>query len=128
MKTFKEHILEKLKVTPSQTIILTNREFFKLLKEYTNDMNTVSLMTGDVFGYDVDDMPKFYKNETRYIASIQPYTGGHDQILLELKDIYDRKQIGYVEVNVKQNGDDIVNFTDVDSLIKIIKYMKDYIN
>ena len=127
MRTFKEHILEKLKVTPSQTIILTNREFFKLLKEYTNDMNTVSLMTGDVFGHDVDDMPKFYKNETRYIASIQPYTGGHDQILLELKDIYDRKQIGYVEVNVKQNGDDIVNFTDIDSLTKIIKYMKDHI-
>ena len=101
MKTFKEHILEKLKVTPSQTIILTNREFFKLLKEYTNDMNTVSLITDDVFGHDVDDLPKFYKNETRYIASIQPYTGGHDQILLELKDIYDRKQI------VLCNGDKI---------------------
>ena len=125
MKPFKEHILEKLKVTPSQTVILTNREFFKLLKEYTNDMNTVSLITDDVFGHDVDDLPKFYKNETRYIASIQPYTGGHDQILLELKDIYDRKQIGYVEVNVKQNGDDIVNFTDNDSLTKIIKYIKE---
>ena len=127
MKPFKEHILEKLKVSPSRTIILTNREFFKLLKEYTNDMNTVSLITDDVFGHDVDDLPKFYKNETRYIASIQPYDGGHDQILLELKDIYDRKQIGYVEVNVKQNGDDIVNFTDDSSLTKIIKYMKEHI-
>lgn len=125
MKTFKEHILEKLKVTPSQTIILTNREFFKLLKEYTNTMHTISLMIEDVFGHDVDDLPKFHKNETRYIASIQPYTGGHDQILLELKDIYEGKLIGYVEVNVKQNGNDIVNFTDVDSLIKIIKYMKE---
>ena len=124
MKTFKEHILEKLKVTPSRTIILTNREFFKLLKEYTNDTHTVSLMTTDVFGHDTDDLPKFYKNETRYIASIQPYTGGHDQILLELKDIYEGKLIGYVEVNVKQNGNDIVNFTDNDSLTKIIKYMK----
>ena len=128
MKTFKEHILEKLKVSPSRTIILTNREFFKLLKEYTNDTHTVSLMIDDVFGYDVDDLPKYYANETRYIASIQPYTGWHDQILLELKDIYEGKRIGYVEVNVKQNGDDIVNFTDVDSLTKIIKYMKDYIN
>ena len=127
MKPFKEHILEKLKVSPSRTIILTNREFFKLLKEYTNDMNTVSLITDDVFGHDVDDLPKFYKNETRYIASIQPYDGGHDQILLELKDIYDGKQIGYVEVNVKQNGDDIVNFTDDSSLTKIIKYMKEHI-
>ena len=127
MKTFKEHILEKLKVPPSQTIIMTNREFFKLLKEYINDMNTVSLMTDDVFGHDVDDLPKYYANETRYIVSIQPYTGGYDQILLELKDIYEGKRIGYVEVNVKQNGDDIVNFTDNDSLTKIIKYMKDYI-
>ena len=88
MKTFKEHILEKLKVTPSQTIIMTNREFFKLLKEYTNNTHTVSFITDDVFGHDVDDMSKFHKNETRYIASIQPYTGGHDQILLELNDIY----------------------------------------
>ena len=127
MKTFKEHILEKLKVTPSQTVILTNKEFFKLLKEYTNDTHTVSLITADVFGHDVDDLPKYYANETRYISSIQPYTGWHDQILLELKDIYEGKRIGYVEVNVKQNGDDIVNFTDNDSLTKIIKYMKDYI-
>ena len=125
MRTLKEHILEKLKVTPSQTIIMTNRQFFKLLKEYTNNTHTVSLMTADVFGHDVDDLPKFHKNETRYIASIQPYAGGHDQILLELKDIYEGKLIGYVEVNVKQNGNDIVNFTDNDSLTKIIKYMKE---
>ena len=126
MKPFKEHILEKLKVSPSRTIILTNREFFKLLKEYTNDTHTVSLMIDDVFGYDADDLPKYYANETRYISSIQPYTGGHDQILLELKDIYEGKRIAYAEVNVKQNGDNIVNFTNVDSLTKIIKHIEEH--
>ena len=126
MRTFKEHILEKLKVTPLQTVILTNREFFKLLKEYTNATNTVSLMTDSLFGHDVDDMPKYYADETRYIASIRPYTGGHDQILLELKDIYEGKRIAYAEVNVKQNGDNIVNFTDIDSLTKIIKHIEEH--
>ena len=33
MRTLKEHILEKLKVSASQTVTMTNREFFELLKE-----------------------------------------------------------------------------------------------
>lgn len=124
MRTLKEHILEKLKVTVVETPMMTNREFFELLKEYTIAINAVSLMTGKLFGYDPDDMPKYSKDKTRYIAAIQPYVGGHDQIILELNDIYEGKRKGYAEVNVEQNGDDIVDFTDNDSLTKLIEHMK----
>lgn len=124
MRTLREHILEKLKVSTKETPMMTNREFFELLREYTNIINTVHLMTGKLFGYDQDDMPKYSKDKTRYIESIHPYTGGHDQIILQLKDVYEGRSRGYVEVNVEQDGDDIVDFTDDDSLTKIIEHMK----
>lgn len=124
MITLKEHILERLKVSATETPMMTNREFFELLREYTNIINTAHLMTGKLFGYDPDDMPKYSKDKTRYIEEIQPYIGGHDQIILKLKDIYEGRSKGYVEVNVEQDGDDIVDFTDDDSLTKIIEHMK----
>lgn len=126
MRTLKEHILERLKVSTStsETHMMTNREFFELLREYTNIINTAHLMTGKLFGYDPDDMPKYSKDKTRYIEEIQPYIGGHDQIILKLKDVYEGRSKGYVEVNVEQDGDDIVDFTDDDSLTKIIEHMK----
>ena len=124
MRTLREHILEKLKVSAKETVTMTNREFFELLREYTDIINTVHLMTGKLFGYDPDDMPKYSKDKTRYIESIHPYIGGHDQIILELKDIYEGRSKGYVEVNVEKDGDDIVDFTDDDSLTKIIEHMK----
>ena len=124
MRTLREHILEKLKVSTKETVTMTNREFFELLREYTDIINTVHLMTGKLFGYDPDDMPKYSKDKTRYIEAIQPYRGGHNQIILELKDIYEGKHKKYVEVNVEQDGDDIVDFTDDDSLIKIIEHLK----
>lgn len=124
MRTLREHILEKLKVSTKETPMMTNREFFELLREYTNIINTVHLMTGKLFGYDQDDMPKYSKDKTRYIESIHPYIGGHDQIILELKDIYEGRSKGYVEVNVEKDGDNIVDFTDDDSLTKIIEHMK----
>lgn len=124
MRTLREHILERLKVSTAETVTMTNREFFELLREYTDIINTVHLMTGKLFGYDPDDMPKYSKDKTRYIESIHPYIGGHDQIILELKDIYEGRSKGYVEVNVEKDGDDIVDFTDDDSLTKIIEHMK----
>jgi len=125
MRTLKEHILERLKVSTTETLMMTNREFFELLQEYTNIINTTTLMTGKLFGYDPDDMPKYSKDKTRYIEEIAPYIGGHDQIVLKLKDIYEGRSKGYVEVNVEQDGDDIVDFTDEDRLNKIIKHMQE---
>ena len=126
MITLKKHILERLKVSSSETVTMTNRDFFNLLKEYTNVTNYVAFLPNKIWD-DIDDMPKHSKDKTRYITSIQPYTGRHISFVLQLRDIYEGNIKGYGEVNVEQNGDDIVDFTDDDSLNKIIKYMQEAI-
>ena len=126
MITLKEHILEKLKVSASQAVTMTNREFFKLLKEYTNVTGYVAFLPAKLYDT-VDDTPKYYKDETKSITIIQPYTGRQNKIGLFLRDIHDYKNVEFYEVNVDQDGDDIVDFTDNDWLNEIIKYMQDTI-
>ena len=126
MRTLKEHILEKLKVSTSQTVTMTNREFFELLKEYTNVTNYVAFLPAKLYDT-VDEMPKYYKDETKCINIIQPYTGRQNKISLLLRDVNDYKNVDFYEINIDQDGDDIVNFTDDYWLNKIIKYMQDTI-
>ena len=126
MRTLKERILEKLKVSASQTVTMTNREFFKLLKEYTNVTGYVAFLPAKLYDT-VDDTPKYYKDETKSITIIQPYTGRQNKIGLFLRDVNDYKNVDYDEINIDQDGDDIVNFTDDNWLNEIIKYMQDTI-
>ena len=126
MRTLKEHILEKLKVSTSQTVTMTNREFFELLKEYTNVTEYVAFLPSKLYDT-VDGMPKYYKDETKCITIIQPYTGRQNKIGLFLRDVNDYKNVDYREVNIDQDGDDIVNFTDDYWLNAIIKYMQETI-
>lgn len=126
MRTLKEHILEKLKVSASQAVTMTNREFFKLLKEYTNVTGYVAFLPAKLYNT-VDDTLKYYKDETKSITIIQPYTGRQNKIGLFLRDVNDYKNVDYDEINVDQDGDDIVDFTDNDWLNEIIKYMQETI-
>ena len=126
MKTFKEHILEKLKVSSAETPMMTNREFFELLKEYTSVIKYTAFLPAKLCDT-VAEMPKYYKDETKSITVIRPYTGRHNKIGLFLKDIHDYKNVDYYEVNIDQDGDDIVNFTDNVWLNKIIKYIEETI-
>ena len=126
MRTLKEHILEKLKVSASQTVTMTNREFFELLKEYTNVTDYVAFLPAKLYDT-VDGMPKYYKDETKCITIIQPYTGRQNKIGLFLRDVNDYKNVDYGEINIDQDGDNIVDFTDNDWLNEIIKYMQETI-
>lgn len=128
MRTLKEHILEKLKVSAKDTLIMTNREFFNLLKEYTEAENIYGLVLSKVYNNQDNEMPLYSGNITRYINIIKPYIGGHNQIILELRDVYEGQHKGYVEVNIDRDGDQIVSFTSEDWLLSMIKYMQDVIN
>lgn len=128
MRTLKEHILEKLKVSAKDTVSMTNREFFDLLKEYTEAENIYGLVLSKVYNSQDNEMPLYSGNITRYINIIKPYIGGHNQIILELRDVYEGQHKGYIEVNVDRDGDQIVSFTSEDWLLSMIKYMQDVIN
>jgi hypothetical protein len=128
MKTFKQHILEKLKVSSKNTVTMTNEEFFNLLMEYTNTANIYALITAKVYNYQTNEMPLYSENITRYINTVKPYIGGHNQIILELRDVYEGMPKGYVEINIERDGDQIVSFTSEEWLYSMIKYMQDIIN
>ena len=127
MRTLKEHILEKLKVSSAETPMMTNREFFELLKEYTTVIKNTSFLPAKLCDT-VAEMPKYYNDKTKHISIIRPYTKKHKNTIgLFLRDTHDYKNVDYYEVNIDQDGDDIVNFTDNDWLNKIIKYMEETI-
>ena len=118
---------EKLKISVSQTVTMTYREFFELLKEYTKVTGYVAFLPSKLCD-DEDEMPKYFDDKTKYISTIQPYTTtSHFEIGLFLKDINEHKVAGYHGFNIAQNGDDIVDFTDESWLNKIIKYMQEAI-
>ena len=127
MRTLKEHILEKLKVYSAETPMMTNREFFELLKEYTTVIKNTSFLPAKLCDT-VAEMPKYYNDKTKHISIIRPYTKKHKNTIgLFLRDTHDYKNVDYYEVNIDQDGDDIVDFTDNDWLNKIIKYMEETI-
>lgn len=128
MKVLSNYILEKLKVSAKDTISMTNEEFFNLLLEYTKVANIYGLITAKVHNEQDREMPLYSGNITRYINIIKPYIGGHNQIILELRDVYEGRHAGYTEINVDKGADQIVSFTSEDWLLCIIKYMQDIIN
>ena len=128
MKVLSNYILEKLKVSAKDTITMTNEEFFNLLLEYTKVANIYGLLTAKVHNEQDREMPLYSGNITRYINIIKPYIGGHNQIILELRDVYEGRHAGYTELNVDKGADQIVSFTSEDWLLCIIKYMQDVIN
>ena len=128
MKVLSNYILEKLKVSAKDTITMTNEEFFNLLLEYTKVANIYGLLTAKVHNEQDREMPLYSGNITRYINIIKPYIGGHNQIILELRDVYEGRHAGYTEINVDKGADQIVSFTSEDWLLCIIKYMQDVIN
>ena len=112
MRTFKEHILEKLKVSAAETPMMTNKEFFELLREYTKVTNYVAFLPTKLCD-DIDELPKFSDDQKKYISIIQPFSGVNaKKITLILRDIYDYDNRGYYEVDINRDGDNIVNFTD----------------
>lgn len=128
MRTLKEHILEKLKVSAKDDVVMTNEDFFNLLLEYTNTANIYALITSKAYNKGNSNMPLYSEDITRYISTIKPYIGGHKQIVIELRDVYEAKCRGYIEIDIEKDGDQIVSFTSEDWLLSMIKYMQDIIN
>ena len=69
MKTFKEHILEKLKVTSKNFINPTYKEYFDLLDEYCKTAPEHMLDLGEIYNFDDNLLPK-YKTESNSICVV----------------------------------------------------------
>ena len=71
MRTFKEHILEKLKVTKfGGGGIPTYQEYFKLLDMYCASTKKGFLDLVKMYVFDNDLLPKYENDESKYICKI----------------------------------------------------------
>ena len=128
MKNFKQHILEKLKVSTKDTVTMTNEEFFNLLMEYTNTTNVYALVLSKIHKPTGEQKPLYSEDTTQFLTVVQPYIGRYKLILIDASDINANKFKQRIEINVNKDGDQIVSFTSEDWLLSIIKYMQDVIN
>ena len=128
MKTFKEHILEKLKVTSKVGNYLkpTYQEYYDLLYRYCKTNNEKFLDLNRVYDYDDDLLPKCEYNKKRVILTLRPAYPHDLKIILKTYDSM-VQHTSYVTINVTAEADNEVSFMTDDAIEKTVKYMEENI-
>ena len=126
MRTFKEHILEKLKVTSKKFIIPTYKEFYALLDEYCKSNNEKFLDLNRVFDFNDDLLPKYEYNKKRVIATLRPEFPSDPEIVIKARDL-DLEKSFFYSAYVADTPDEEVDFMSVEAIEKSVNYMKEHI-
>ena len=126
MRTFKEHILEKLKVTSKKFIIPTYKEFYALLDEYCKSNNEKFLDLNRVFDFNDDLLPKYEYNKKRVIATLRPEFPSDPEIVIKARDL-DLEKSFFYSAYVADTPDEEVDFMSVEAIEKAVKYMREHI-
>ena len=126
MRTFKEHILEKLKVTSKKFIIPTYKEFYALLDEYCKSNNEKFLDLNRVFNFDDNLLPKYEYNKKRVIATLRPEFPSDPEIVIKARDL-DLEKSFFYSAYVADTPDEEVDFMSVEAIEKTVNYMKEHI-
>ena len=127
MKTFKEHILEKLKISKSNAFVIpTYQEYYDLLDAYFKTMHKTILDLFRMYDFKDDLLPKFEYDKTKVIGVITSRPTKDREILL---DIYDLKSSTsyYRAINVRDVANKEVDFMEDEAIEKTVKYMKEHI-
>ena len=126
MITFKEHILEKLKVTSKKFITPTYKEFYDLLDEYCKTNNEKFLDLNRVFNFDDNLLPKCEYNKKRVIFTLRPAYPNDPEIKIKAHDFALNKSF-YYSAYVADTPDEEVDFMEDEYIEATVKYMKDHI-
>lgn len=128
MKTFKEHILEKLKVTSKfvNYAKLTYQEYYELLYRYCKTNNEKFLDLNRVYDYDDNLFPSLEAAKYMIIITIRPTSKNDPKIILKTYDSM-TQHTSYVSINVTAEADNEVSFMSDDAIEKTVKYMEENI-
>ena len=126
MKTFKEHILEKLKVTSKNFITSTYKEFYDLLDAYCKTNNEKFLDLNRVFDFNDDLLPKYEYNKKRVIFTLRPEFPSDPEIIIKARDLALEKSFFY-SAYVSDTPNEEVDFMSDEAIEKIVNYMKEHI-
>ena len=125
MRTFKDHILEKLKVSSKKYITLTYKEFYDLLNEYCKVSREVLLDLNEIIDFD-DSLPKYKKDENKHIYTLTPLHSSSPILRLRMYDFTLQKSFSdNIYINDIANKE--VDFMDEEYIEKAVKYMKEHI-
>lgn len=127
MKTFKEHILEKLKVTKSSGFVIpTYKEFFDLLDAYVKKSGELLLDLYKIIDTD-DQLPIYTNDENKHIYNTLTPLHSYSPILrLRMYDFTLRQSSSH-SIYINHVKDEEVDFMQDEYIEKVVKYMKDYI-
>ena len=126
MRTLKEHILEKLKVTSKKIITPTYKEFYDLLDAYCKTNNEKFLDLNRVFNFDDNLLPKYEYNKKRVIATLRPAYPSDPEIVIKTRDL-DLEKSFFYSAYVADTPNEEVDFMEDEYIEKSVKYMKEHI-
>ena len=126
MRTLKEHILEKLKVTSKKIITPTYKEFYDLLDAYCKTNNEKFLDLNRVFNFDDNLLPKYEYNKKRVIATLRPAYPSDPEIVIKTRDL-DLEKSFFYSAYVSDTPNKEVDFMSDDAIEKTVKYMEENI-
>ena len=125
MRTLKEHILEKLKVSSKNYGNITYKEFFNLLNEYGKRSGEVLLDVNDIIDIDAS-LPKYKKDESKYIFTITPINSSSPILRLRMYDFTLQKSFSD-NIYINDVADKEVDFMEDEYVEKTVKYMEEHI-
>ena len=125
MRTFKDHILERLKVSSKNYVNITYKEFFDLLDEYSLRSGEVLLDLNEIIDFD-ESLPKYKKDESKHIYTLTPLHSSSPILRLRMYDFKLQKSFSdNIYINDVANKE--VDFMDEEYIEKAVKYMKEHI-
>jgi len=128
MRTLKEHILERLKVTSKfdEHIKPTYQEYYDLLDAYCKANNEKFLELGRIYDFDDDLLPKYENDKSRIIFTIRRSSLA-PEIILKTYDFATLQNSYYYTINISKITDEEVDFMADEYIEKTVKYMKENI-
>ena len=125
MRTIKECILEKLKVSSKNYVNITYKEFFDLLNEYGKVSGEVLLDVNNIIDFD-ESLPKYKKDESKHIYTLTPLHSSSPILRLRMYDFNLQKSFSD-NIYINDVADKEVDFMDEEYIEKAVKYMKEHI-
>ena len=125
MKTFKEHILEKLKVTSKKYVMPTYKEFYDLLDEYSKVSEEVLLDVNYIIDND-ESLPTYTNEKSQHIYTITPINSFSPIIRLRMYDFVLR-QSSSVTIYINDVKNEEVDFMDEEYIERAVNYMQETI-
>ena len=125
MKTFREHILEKLKVSSKNYITITYKEFYDLLNEYGKVSGEVLLDVNNIIDND-ESLPTYTNEKSQHIYTITPINSFSPILRLRMYDFVLR-QSSSVTIYINDVKDEEVDFMEAEYVERAVKFMQETI-